>query len=211
MIVYQRMDLSHVSQAMRLLEEVFRTEEPITRHLQVAKEEFAPFAKDLLQHAIEYGFVWMAYDLKVRELVGIRVATRGDHDFTPKKDYGEKMRQIVLFLESLSKGQYKHPPSEVIHTHMVCVNKEYSGQGIGKSLLRCVSKDARNNGLKWSTGEATNRRSIKILEEIPSFEILNRRKYSEYSSEEMRLFSNLRNHDEAVHYQFDLRDAAING
>jgi ribosomal protein S18 acetylase RimI-like enzyme len=187
----QENDLEKVA---RLLSESFTNREPLTMAMKFSMEEHLPHAKSLVAIAIQDQFSFLCEDTIRGEIAGYVLSEDFSrvHDFS--NPFSPKYPPIVGLLEELSQD-FQRPclahPGVMIHLLMLGVAPSYLRQGIGTHLAIKTLEHSKALGFKIAVAEATATHSQKIFDDL-GFRIKKEINYSEFSFDNSRPFSNIR-------------------
>ncbi|RUL45665.1 hypothetical protein [Lysinibacillus antri] len=150
-------------------------QEPMVGQLNIGYEDFYNFTKDYLDSTVDQGYCAVAHDIH-NNVVGVLAG-----DINAPEIIGEDifegsfydMNVILRVLEDVDKRfmeDYKKrygteiKDGEVLHLFMLGVIAEYDRHEIIQQLGNKLITKASSQGLKAVLGEATNPKSIRVME-----------------------------------------------
>ncbi len=175
----------HAKQVIDLFIRSFCNSEPITRHLHVAKEEYQPFATEVVDKALKEGLSTVALDDKKRVIAFIIVEDIAE-PFMPELSHYPKLTPVFELLTKLSKPFVtgKHfKKGKIAHFWIAGVEKEYMGHGMFTELDNETIKRAAEKGFNFAYAEFTNEVSEKVTHQFKIIELWNRIMYEDFKLE----------------------------
>jgi hypothetical protein len=209
-ISYELLAAEHVNNTIDLICKDFRENEPITHFLNVPDEEFKPYVQDLIAHACRSRLSWIAKDVKTGDIVGTRIVTDCQSDFSPQISYGPKMDIIFDFLTHVSQyNDYLVVPIRAgkMHAHIVSVSGNYRRMKIASNLFWHATNWGKRHGYSLLTGEITSHYNKKILQSFLGFQRLNEVHYNKYVANGTKPLADIpMPHESCVAYIIDLQN-----
>lgn len=156
-------------------------QEPIVGKLNLPYKEFFQFTKEYLEENVHQGYCAVAIDQE-KNVVGALVGDTNVFEITGGNIFEgsfSNMNIVIDLLEDVDKRfieDYKvrygkeMENNEVLHLFLLGVNAEQQRQEIVQQLGDMLIEKAKSEGLKLVLAEATNPKSIRLLEKFHGLE-----------------------------------------
>lgn len=150
-------------------------QEPMVGQLNIGYEDFYHFTKDYLESTVEQGYCAIAQDAN-HNVVGVLAGDTNAPEIIGEDVFEgsfSDMNVILHVLEDVDKRfmeDYKKrngkdiENGELLHLFMLGVIAEHDRHGIIKELGNKLITKAASQGLKAIVGEATNPKSMRVME-----------------------------------------------
>ncbi|TCT18773.1 hypothetical protein EDD68_12127 [Melghiribacillus thermohalophilus] len=155
-------------------------QEPMCGVLNINDDDFYQFTKDYLESTVDQGFCMIARDQE-DQVVGVLAGDTNAPEIIGEdvfKGSFADMNVILHVLEDVDKRfmeDYKKQKGkeiedgELVHLFMLGVTAKEGRHDIIKQLGKGLIEKASTNGMKALYGEATNIRSIRVMEKYHGF------------------------------------------
>lgn len=173
----------YAEQAIDLFDRMFCDCEPVTKHLHVGREEYKPFATEVIDKAIKDGLSTVALDQNNKVIAFIIVEDLAD-PFMPQLSHYPKLQPIFELLTELSKPFVKDKQfakGKIAHFWIAAVEQEYMGHHMFTELDDETIRLAAKKGFNFAYAEFTNRISEKVTHQFKVIELLNRIRYDDFT------------------------------
>ena len=185
-ILYDLLRAEDVIDASDCIAETFSSGEPMTRILEITKDEFLVFSKIICEKTVGHGLSIVAKDRQTGKLCGSLV----NEDFVTDSPEGldkisTKLKPIFTMLERLDdKYKERHSVSrnEILHIFMSGVYKKYIGRQISGIMKQAGHNIARMKKYKGAISEATGPFSQKINRGL-GYKLIDSINYKEFEFE----------------------------
>ena len=172
----------HKQQAIDLFDRMFCDVEPITHHLHIDKDEYKPFATEVIDKAIKDELSTVVVDEDNKVIAFIIVEDLAD-PFLPHLSHYPKLTPIFELLTALSKpfvdGKI-FTKGKIAHFWIAAVEKEYMGHHMFTELDDETIRRAAKKGFEFAYAEFTNSVSEKVTHQFKTIELWNRISYEEF-------------------------------
>jgi hypothetical protein len=179
------MQQEHAKPVIDLFIKTFCTSEPITRHLDIDKEEYRPFATAVVEKAIQEGLSTVALNEKNKIIAFIIVEDMAE-PFVPELNRYPNLQPIFDLLTELSRpfvDGKKYIKGKVAHFWLAGVEKAYMGHGMFTDLDNVTIQMAAEKGFNFAYAEFTNEVSEKVTRQFKVIELCNRVSYEDFTME----------------------------
>lgn len=169
----------HAKSAIKLFVKSFCESEPLTEHLHVTKEEYTPFATEIVNKAVKdkLSLVVLNKDEVIGLIIAEDLANRYEHD--PEKF--PKLKPVFELLDELTKpfleGK-KFTKGKVLHTWIAAVDPQFRSTGLYTEVGIQHVKNAAKKGYSFIYSDFTNDISEKIIRNFP-VQLCNKIKFSQ--------------------------------
>ena len=175
----------HVREVTELFINSFRNYEPITKRLNVSREDYTPFVEEVVQKAIKDGMSSVAVD-ENKHVIAFIIAEDMANPFMPHLSHYPKLKPVFALLAKLSKpfvdGKV-FSKGKVAHLWVAAVDPKYMGHHMFTELDDATIKMVAKKGFNFAYAEFTNEISEKIIHQFKLIELCNRIKYDDFELE----------------------------
>jgi hypothetical protein len=179
----QTLKQEHAKHVIDLFVKSFCNSEPITRHLHIDKEEYRPFATEVVNKAIADGLSTVALNDKNKVIAFIIVEDIAD-PFIPQLSHYPRLTPIFELITELSKPFVKgkkFTKGKIAHFWLAGVEKTYMGHGMFTDLDNTTIRMAAEKGFNFAYAEFTNAVSEKVTRQFKIIELWNRVVYDDFA------------------------------
>lgn len=189
-----RLSKEHLDGTVNLITQCFCNDEPITKEININKNEYEHFAKDVVEKAIKDGLSTIALD-KSGKVIACCIAEDITKPFQPTLADYPKMLPILTLLDELSAPLLEDKnfqQNKVAHVWIACVDAKYRGQNLYIDVDKATSDHLKQQGYDFVVAEFTNAISEKISNHYKDHEEINRINYSEFTMDGKKPFSKVK-------------------
>jgi len=149
----------------KLFKDEFLVNEPTCRALHVVPEEVMDWYTPILKTCLKSGLSLGVREKSSNGLVGImlnKVLTPTDKITFDHTDGETSNKQILILSEIFKEVEHdvdifvKYKVERVLELAILCVDRKYSGRGIGKMLIEKSEELGLNNGCQLANVQASN-------------------------------------------------------
>jgi EAL domain-containing protein (putative c-di-GMP-specific phosphodiesterase class I) len=132
---YDVLKNEHYHQAVNVITNAFCEDEPMTKHLGITAAEFVPFAKIMVDKAVQNGLSMVAIDNN--EVIACTIVEDMADPLNITASIDPRFKIIFSLLEQLGseffreRAMYK---GHIAHLFITAVNKQYHGQGLSRKI-----------------------------------------------------------------------------
>lgn len=158
----------HTASAVKLFVNSFCESEPITKHLNIKKEDYVPFATEVVKKAVKdrLSLAVLSHD----KVIGLIIAEDLADPFQPSVAKYPMLRPVISLLEELSKPMLEgreFTKGKVMHTWIAAIDPQFRSTGLYTEVGITHVKLAAKKGFDFIYSDFTNDISEKIIRNFP--------------------------------------------
>ncbi|KAI6190122.1 Acetyltransferase, GNAT family [Aphelenchoides bicaudatus] len=196
-VKFKVLERTDFDQVFEFLQTIFRVQEPITDALKTTANDSYIFYKDLCSAGFQRAGTSLSVVDENGELVGI--ALNGVYSYndlprvlgTQKSDFTKEIangpyptpnaNRLIVFIEHVEAGLfgYLKATDRIFKCDILCVRKDYCGQGIGSKLISKSVKLAKQFGCTVCATTATAQASQRLFKKH-GFQTLRRVEFAQF-------------------------------
>ena len=169
----------HAKSAIKLFVNSFCDSEPITKHLNITKEYYTPFATEIVNKAVKDKLSLVI--LNKNTVIGLIITEDLADRFEPDREKYSKLQPVFELLDELSKpfleGK-KFAKGKVLHTWVAAIDPQFRSTGLYTEVGIQHVKNAAKKGFSFIYSDFTNDISEKIIRNFP-VQLCNKIKFSQ--------------------------------
>lgn len=181
----QTLKKEHIAATVDLFTRSFCDSEPITRHLHINYRDYTPFAKEVVEKAVQDGMSVVAVNEKGK-VIACAIAEDITNPFQPHPENYPKMKPILALLDELSKPFLQGKrflKGKIAHVWIAIVDPDYRGHGLSTAIDIACGELVAHNGYDFAYAEFTNEVSEKITHHYAVHQLCNSIEYDNFKWE----------------------------
>lgn len=180
-------------QTIELFTKSFCDSEPITKHLNIAYEDYIPFSTAVVTKAIKDGLSKIILD-KNNHVVACAIGEDVADRFQPDIHQYPKLKPVFALLDSLSKETFDNKEfikGKIVHMWIAAVAPEFRSQRVYTELCMICVESAMRKGYDFAYSDFTNEQSEKITHHF-KVRLCNKINYADFIYEGKKPFAQLK-------------------
>jgi len=183
----------YLKEATELFVDSFCGSEPITKYLDISKDDYRPFAREVTAKACKEGLSKIALNDK-NEIIGLVIAEDYANKFEVDLEKYPKLKPIYQLLDKLSESFVEgkeFQQGKILHTWIGAIRDDYRAKGMFRDLAMVHVESAMKKGFHFIYSDFTNEISAKVVKQFEVLRLCNKINYKDFEINGQKPFPEL--------------------